>query len=139
MNLLTLFKTNLHPIHTQKTCLFQIFLLIAILSFLKPPEKQFQCHYTRGGILLGFYDSWSFETPRINNHCVPVLSDMIVLGCYSAQSFETPPSKTTVSLHQVPSFLKDIIHWNFNTRTELIGQFRNYFHPEKSIFFSNGW
>ena len=31
-------------------------------------------------ILLGFYDAWSFETPRINDHSVTAPSLLIILG-----------------------------------------------------------
>ena len=50
------------------------------------------------------------------NRSVTAPSDHILLGDDDAQSFKTP-GKITVSLHQVPRFCYDMIHFNVNTRT----------------------
>ena len=38
-------------------------------------------------ILLSFYDAWSLENPRINNHSFTELTSIIILGNDSAQFF----------------------------------------------------
>ena len=124
-------KKNLHLTHTQKTCLFKIFLVITIPSSLKLPEKNPSVTAPGAHMMLNFYDAQSFETPGINNHSFTASIVWIVFGGYSSQYFETPKKTITVSLHQVPIFCWDLIHYNVNTITELIGQVINYLHPEK--------
>ena len=94
-----------------------------MFSYLKLPENNSSITAPGDHILLGFYDAWSFETPRINNHSVNSPSPLIVLVFGSAQSFETTP-KETVSLHQVPIFLlgSDSLKCQHKNRSHIPGQ-----------------
>ena len=49
--------------------------------------------------------------------------------------FETRRKTHTVPLYQVPKLCSNLNHCNINTITQLIGEDRNFLHPENSIFF----
>ena len=102
-----------------------------MISHLKLPEKKSSVIAPGGAYFFGLWWClvvWDFYNKQSQFHCTNYL---IVLGYYSAQSFETPP--------EVTIFCHDLIHWNINTRTELIGQVRKYLHQENIISVLNGW
>ena len=94
INPLSPLETNFYPIHTQKKCWFQIFLLMAMLSRLKFLEKQLKCQFARGADFLGYYGNKLLETTRIDNNSVTVQSAHILLGEDDSQYFETSPKKS---------------------------------------------
>ena len=76
-------KTNLHSIHTQNKCLYQIYLFMTILNLLKIPGKTNYSVNTPGAqILFGYDCDQSFDNPRIKNHSVTAPSAQILFGDY---------------------------------------------------------
>ena len=74
---------------------------------MKNPQKKNSSVTAPGAhILLGFYDAWSFETPRINNQSVTELIALNILGDENEHKFETPQKIIMVSLYQVPRFFR---------------------------------
>ena len=94
INLLSSFKKKLHPTRTQKTCLFQIFMLMAINNCLKPQGKNYIVNALGAHILLGYYYAQYFETPIIKNHSVTAPSAQILLDDSDLQYLEPPIFKT---------------------------------------------
>ena len=99
INLLSSFKTNLHPTHTQNTCWFQFFLLMKMLIFLKPPIKKLHCHCTKGLDFIGLWlylVVWYFYRQKLQCHCTkcPVF---LVMKMHSY--FNPPPSQKKAQCH----------------------------------------
>ena len=105
INLLSSFKTNLHPAHTQNTCWFQFFLLMKMLIFLKPPIKKLHCHCTKGLDFIGLWlylVVWYFYRQKLQCHCTKCPVFLVI----KMHSTFNPPHVLHCNMHGLPTYYK---------------------------------